>query len=154
MPGRYTVDDLKAMKRAHEMWVAGRLHAKSADDESTLAVLITAGKELWPLMRGVFGWSIGMPDDLSDEEEDIVDSVLQTITDWCDISINVEGQGLRAVREAKRSLTAEVEELRATGLVLLCGLRAGSWAGGEVVGPILVLEVVRPSELEDLRYRS
>jgi hypothetical protein len=66
------------------------------------------------------------------------------VTDWCDISSDVEVQGFRAIREAKRCLQGRLDELAQAGFLL----RGGS---GLVTGPVVVLEVVRPGDLEALR---
>ncbi|HEY0166590.1 MAG TPA: hypothetical protein VGB75_06060 [Jatrophihabitans sp.] len=91
------------------------------------------------------------PKQLTPEHEDIIDEALQTIADWCDISDDVEEQGLRAVRQAKRSITAELESLAQAGFLLLGGERQAAFGGGSLVGPIFVLQVVRPDELAELR---
>jgi hypothetical protein len=109
------------------------------------------GDDLWPLISRAFGWQLRMPDGLTEDEEDLLDSILQNITDWCDISTDVELQGLRSVRGAKRSMTADIDSLGRAGFVLLGGRRQGAWGGGEVTGPVAVLEVTRPEDLERLR---
>ena len=139
------------MKRRHELWVKSRLHALASGDGPTLATVMGSGNHLWPLISRAFGWQLGMPEGLSEDEEDIIDSALQTITDWCEISTDVELQGLRSVREAKRSMTAEIDSLAGAGFLLLAGQRQAAWGGGEVTGPVVVLEVMRPEDLEPLR---
>jgi hypothetical protein len=150
-PSRHTVASLRTMKRRHELWVKSRLHAPTSDDGPTLATVMRSGNDLWPLISRAFGWQLGMPEGLTEEEEDLIDSALQTITDWCDISTDVELQGLRSVREAKRSMTAEVDSLAGAGFLLLGGQRQAAWGGGQVTGPVVVLEVLRPEELDPLR---
>lgn len=150
-PSRYTVSWLRALKHRHELWVRGRLHTQTIDEGPTLTLVMRSGEDLWPLIRHALGWSLGMPEGLTTDEEDHIDGVLQTITDWCDISTDVEFQGLRSIREAKRSITMEINSLTEAGFVLLGGERQAAFGGGAVVGPVVVLEVVRPEQLEALR---
>lgn len=150
-PSRYTVAHLRTMKRRHELWVATRLHVGPSDGaEPTLATLMRSGDDLWPLLHVALGWQVGTAEDLSDEEEDLIDGALQLFTDWCDISSDVEGQGFRAVREARRSLTSELNKLAEAGFFVLAGRREASFGGGAVTGAVVVLEVVRPEELQEL----
>lgn len=149
-PSRYTMASLRTMKRRHELWVKARLQAPTSDDGPTRATVMRSGDDLWPLISRAFGWQLGIPEGLTEDEEDLMDSVLQTITDWCDISTDVEMQGLRSLREAKRSMTAEIDSLAGAGFLLLGGQRQAAWGGGEFVGPVVVLEVIRPEDFEPL----
>ncbi|RBY94515.1 hypothetical protein DQ244_04200 [Blastococcus sp. TBT05-19] len=150
-PTRYTVEHLRAIKHRHEQWVAARLDGgDSVSEDGTLATLILSGDDLWPLLAGALGWQIGMPEALSDEDADLIDESMQLFTDWCDISSDVEAQGFRSVRDAKRSLTGQLNQMAAAGFVVLGGRREAALGAG-VTGPVVVLEVVRPEGLEALR---
>lgn len=151
---RYRKKSLRTMKARHEQWVKDRLHAPTPDDGATFATIMRSGDDLWPLINRAFGWYLGTPEGLTEDEEDLIDSVLQTITDWCDISTDVELQGLRSVREAKRSMTVELDSLASAGLVLLGGQRKVGWENDDVAGLAVVLEVMRPAELESLRVAA
>lgn len=152
LPSRYPVEWLRTMKQRHELWVKTRLHVgPAAEPGSTLATLIGSGEQLWELLDAVLGWQIGTPEGLAADEEDLVDDAMQAITDWGEISSDVRAEGFRSVREAKRSLQAQLDELASAGFLLLGGRRKGTFGGGMVIGPIAVLEVVRPDELEALR---
>lgn len=152
-PSRYSVERLRSMKHEHELWVRNRLRVDSPADEpdGTVATVMRSGDDLWPLLHGALGWQVGMPEGLTDEEEDLIDSAVQTLSDWCDISSDVEAQGFRAMRDAKRSLTGELNELTQSGFLVLAGQRQAAFAGGTLTGPCVVLEVVRPEHLEALR---
>lgn len=152
-PSRYSVERLRSMKHRHELSVRTRLHIASPADEQegTVATVMRSGDDLWPLLHGALGWQVGMPKGLTDEEEDVIDSAVQTLTDWCDISSDVEAQGFRAMRNAKRSLTGELNERAQAGFLVLAGQRQAAFAGGAMTGPCVVLEVVRPEPLEALR---
>lgn len=85
-PGNYTVERLRTMKDRHELWVRSQLHVGSRGDEEeedgTLATVMLSGDDLWPLFTGALGWQVGMPERLTDEEEDLIDRAVQTFTDW------------------------------------------------------------------------
>ena len=123
------------MKRRHELWVKSRLHAPASDDGPTLATVMRSGNDLWPLISRAFGWQLGMPEGLSEDEEDLVDSALQAITDGCDISTDVELQGLRSVREAKRSMTARATT-RWPAQASCCWLGSGKSRGEAARSPV------------------
>ena len=69
-----------------------------------------------------------MPEQLTPEHEDIIDEALQVIANWCDISGDVEAHGLRACRQAKRSITAELESLAQVSFLVLGGQRQAALA--------------------------
>jgi hypothetical protein len=151
-PVRYTVEHLRVMKHRHELWVASRLHVGTPTDSGhAVAVLMSSGAQVWELMHGAFAYQCGSPDDLTDEDAEVVDGALQTFVDWGEISEDVVGQGFRAIRDRKRAMQEEMEALAARGFVLLGGERQGAWAGGAVTGRIAVLQVVRPDELDALQ---
>lgn len=155
-PDHYTVERLRSTKHRHELWVRTRLHVDSPADEEdgTVATVMRSGDDLWTLLDGALGWQVGMPEGLTDEEEDLIDSAVQTFTDWCDISSDVQAQGFRATRDAKRSLTGELNELARAGFLVLAGQRQAAFAGGALTGPCVVLEVVRAEQLEALRVSA
>lgn len=148
-PDRYPVDVLRSIKRGHETWVRTQLDDQSADptSEHIVAVAATTGTHLWNLLQGAFGYQTSSPDDLTDDEADLVDGAVQMFVDWGDISEDVTAQGQRAIREAKRSLQSELEALDAAGFVVLTARYDGPLAAGAITGPITVLHVVRASEL-------
>lgn len=153
-PSRYTVESLRALKRRHESWVEARLRDDglgTGEPDRTLATLMGSGDMLWDLLDAVLGWQVGMPEGLTSAEEDLIDDALQTITDWGEISGDVRAQGLRSVRDAKRSLQDLLNDLADAGFVLLAGRRKAAFGGGALTGPVAVLEVVRPADLEALR---
>lgn len=93
------------------------------EEEGTVATVMRSGDDLWTLLNGALGWQVSMPEGLTDEEENLLDSAVQTVIDWCDISSDVEIQGFRAVRDARRSLTGELDELAQAGFLVIAGQR-------------------------------
>ncbi|VXC13116.1 HNH endonuclease signature motif containing protein [Aeromicrobium sp. 9AM] len=150
-PTRYTVELLRNLKNRHDLWVASRLgneEISSDDDGTTLAVALLSGAEVWDLMGGAMAYQCGSPEDLADDEADLVDGALQDFKDWGEIAPSVIDNGFRAVRSAKRSIQDHLDNLAAAGFAALGGERQGIWAAGQVKGKIAVLEIVRVSDLE------
>jgi hypothetical protein len=151
-PGRYTVERLRAMKREHELWVANRLdHAPPYDSGEALAHVMFTGDQVWDVVHGSLGYQYALPEDLTDDQADIVDSTVQQLIEWGEISEDVALQGLPKVREAKRSMQDRIDELASAGFLLLGGARVGPLAGGAITGRISVLHVVRPEDLAALK---
>ncbi|MEU0966500.1 hypothetical protein ABZ357_14210 [Streptomyces sp. NPDC005917] len=81
------------------------------------------GRELWPILSGCLGWFEHVePDDCTDEEQDLIDSAVQTLRDWSDISSDLE-DSRASVRDAQRSITAVLEEISERGLALYAGVK-------------------------------
>lgn len=71
--------------------------------------------------------------------------------DWGEIGEDVALQGLRKVREAKRSMQEALDELARAGFLLFGGNYVGPLANGQITGRIASLHVVRPGDLQALR---
>ncbi|MGW0118450.1 hypothetical protein [Streptomyces sp. NPDC003327] len=82
---------------------------------------IKTGRDLWPILSGCPGWlPHEEPDDCTDEEQDLIDGIIQTFRDWSDISSDIEFSR-SSVRDAQRSITANLNELARNGLCLCAG---------------------------------
>ncbi|MFE0493862.1 hypothetical protein ACFW2M_04085 [Streptomyces albidoflavus] len=76
------------------------------------------GLDLWPILSGNLGWlEREEPADCTDEEQDLIDSVVQSFRDWSDISGDIEFSRA-SVRDAQRSFTAILKELAENKLAL------------------------------------
>lgn len=152
-PERFPVHLLREMKQRHETWVASRLHAGRSPQQSahTRTVIMGTGDDVWEIIEHSLAYECVGPKDLGDEQAEVVDDALQLFADLGEISDEVAAQGFRAIRDAKRSLSAALDGLAEVGFLVLGGERQGSWAAGQVTGKIAVLHVVRPDELEALR---
>lgn len=138
-PGQYTSEYLRKIKSKHEKWVDESLRQQEGAMRISfpenygmfpLAVLRTGG-DVWDIIDGVQRYFFeDLDDSSSDEDLDCTATFLQNAKDWGEISAEVKGAGMRAVREAKRSLSADLEALRARGLVVLGGSRHGVVRGG------------------------
>ncbi|MFF7975394.1 hypothetical protein [Streptomyces sp. NPDC007905] len=99
----------------------------TTDDELAFDVVVLdhmeTGRDLWPILSGCLGWlPHEEPDDCTDEEQDLIDSAVQSFRDWSDISGDIEFSR-SSVRDAQRSLTAILEELTEKGLALYAGAK-------------------------------
>jgi hypothetical protein len=91
-------------------------------DEPAFEVVVLdhmkTGRDLWPVLSGCLGWlPHEEPDDCTDDEQDLIDSAIQSFRDWSDISSDIEFSR-SSVRDAQRSITAILEELAEKKLAL------------------------------------
>lgn len=137
-PGHFTSETLRKAKTDHETWVDDSLRQREGVQISfpdhagmfPLTVLRT-GTDVWNVVDSVHRYYLEDLDDAaSDEDLDCSASFLQNAKDWGEISADVTAAGMRAVRDAKRSLSADVDALQARGLVALGGARHGLIRGG------------------------
>jgi hypothetical protein len=76
------------------------------------------GRDLWPVLSGCLGWlPHEEPDDCTDDEQDLIDSAIQTFRDWSDISGDIEFSR-SSVRDAQRSVSAILKDLSEKKLAL------------------------------------
>ncbi|MGZ2358554.1 hypothetical protein LRE75_17920 [Streptomyces sp. 372A] len=112
-------DEISKLKRAQ---VDRIIDVITVDNEPAFEVVVLdhmkTGRDLWPILSGCLGWMPHEePDDCTDEEQDLIDSAVQSFRDWSDISGDIEFSRA-AVRDAQRSLTAILEELAEKKLAL------------------------------------
>jgi hypothetical protein len=138
-PGHFTSEVLHKTKADHETWVdetlqqrVGAIRVSFADHAGMFPLArMQTGSDVWNIVDGAHRYYLeDLDDTASDEDLDCSASFLQNARDWGEISADVTGTGMRAVRDAKRSLTADLEALRARGLVVLGGTRRGVVRGG------------------------
>jgi hypothetical protein len=106
---------------------------------------------VWDVVQNCLGYQCASPENLPDEEAELVDDSLQLFVDWGEISEDVALQGLRRVREAKRSIQEALDELARAGFLVLGGNYDGPLGNGQITGRIASLKVVRPGDLPALR---
>jgi hypothetical protein len=87
------------------------------------------GRDLWPILSESLAWIIDEPDGCTEGQEDLIDGALQTLTDWLEISSDVEGSR-SGVRDAQRNITSILDELRTEGFELYSGIRQDVVTGG------------------------
>ncbi|WP_354401182.1 hypothetical protein [Streptomyces sp. PvR018] len=91
-------------------------------DEPEFEVVVldhmTTGRDLWPVLSDCLGWlPHEEPNDCTDDEQDLIDSAIQSFRDWSDISGDIEFSR-SSVRDAQRSVTAILDELAEKKLAL------------------------------------
>lgn len=114
---------------------------KSKPSEKPLVVQLNhmqTGRDLWPILSVSLIWLPAIePDDCTGEEEDLIDGVVQTFTDWLEISRDVEARSRAAVRDAQRGITELLNELKAKNLAVYSGT-IDNHPIGDSASPILV----------------
>ncbi|MEU1273491.1 hypothetical protein [Streptomyces sp. NPDC005799] len=115
--------------------------AKPNPPEKPQVVLLShmkTGRDIWPILSMSDAWLPAVePEDCTTEEEDLIDSVAQTITDWLEISGDVEATSRAAVRDAQRGLTELLNELKDKGLAVYAGM-VDSHPIGDPKSPLFV----------------
>ncbi|MFJ7090366.1 hypothetical protein ACIQWL_08875 [Streptomyces mirabilis] len=140
-------DEISKLKRAQ---VDRIIDVVTVDDEPEFEVVVLdhmkTGRDLWPILSGCLGWlPHEEPDDCTDEEQNLIDSAVQTFRDWSDISGDIEFSR-SSVRDAQRSITAILEELAEKKLVLYAAT-IGNYplTGGPspFLGTVAIFRIVR-----------
>ncbi|MGW0545698.1 hypothetical protein [Streptomyces altiplanensis] len=119
-----------------------------SEDEPEFEVVrlsyMKTGRDLWPILSNCHGWLDTIePDDCTDDEQDLIDEAVQSFRDWSEISLDVE-VSRSGVRDAQRSITALLEELKGKGLTLFAGTKENQpFAGGAFLGSAAVFKIDR-----------
>ena len=140
-------DEISKLKRAQ---VDRIIDVITVDDEPAFEVVVLdhmkTGRDLWPILSDCLGWlPHEEPDGCTDEEQDLIDSAVQSFRDWSDISGDIEFSR-SSVRDAQRSITAILEELAEKKLALYAATTANyPLTGGPspFLGTVAIFRVVR-----------
>ena len=98
------------MKTNHENWVRATLDGSSENDESEKAKFIrriTSGKELLNILDSAHGYRIDYDEPETDEEHEYIGGVLQTFTDYGDLTGMIsseQGEKVKLSVELKKLL--------------------------------------------------
>lgn len=145
----FPVEALQFIKAQHESTMRARTEDGTADysgtePDSAPAILpvVHTGGQLWDIVAGAMAYRVaGLEDGQASEQVvDAVDSFLQAVVDWGDISGDVKVQGLGSVRDAKRSLHAELTGILALDLRVF-GIARSEPFGHPTIGEWLVATV-------------
>jgi hypothetical protein len=145
----FPVGALRFIKAQHESKMRARTEDTFADDAETngdtepaILPVVHTGAQLWDIVADAMAYRVaGLEDGQAPEQVvEAVDSFLQTVVDWGDISGDVKAQGLRSVRDAKRSLHAELTEILDLDLRVF-GIARSEASGHPSVGEWLVATV-------------
>lgn len=145
----FPVEALRFIKAQHESEMRTRTEDETADDAGTepglaaaILPVVLSGGELWDIVTDAMAYRVaGLEDGQApDQVVDAVDSFLQSVVDWGEISRDVKLQGLGSVRDAKRSLHAGLTEILKLDLRVF-GIARSEPSGYPNVGEWLVATV-------------
>jgi hypothetical protein len=133
----YAESKLREIKTAHETWTSERrqsdrpIRVRDVTPGAPVVLQrITTASALMAVIGQSLAFQYSKPDDLSDDEFDLVGAFLQEMTDWMDLWSELgPAQQLSGERDTGRSL----DQLRDAGFVVDAGIRAQVLEGG--VGP-------------------
>ncbi|WP_327313337.1 hypothetical protein [Streptomyces sp. NBC_01235] len=111
-------DEISKLKRVQVDRIIDVITVDEPEFEVVVLDHMKTGRDLWPILSGCLGWlPHEEPDDCTDEEQDLIDSAVQSFRDWSDISGDIEFNR-SSVRDAQRSITAILDELAEKGFTL------------------------------------
>jgi tetratricopeptide (TPR) repeat protein len=129
--------------------VAGIIDVILSDEPEFEVVPLSCMKtmrDLWPILSGCLGWFDHIePEDCTDEEQDLIDSAVQTLRDWSGISSDLEDSRV-SVRDAQHSITTILEDLAEKGLALYARTKHNYPFGNEpspLLGSAAIFKVAR-----------
>jgi hypothetical protein len=136
--GKYTVERLKEIKRQHEKWVVsqdetsdpGPVHLipDPVRPPKKMLTLVPNGTALWRFVRGACSSSSSWPEGLSDEHEDLIAAFFDNLSDWMDISGDLDSHRDELI--ARRALDESIHELAKAGFVVGARKRSLLLTGG------------------------
>jgi len=155
----FSEERLREIKAEHEKWAkerqqqSPRLRLRDAKPGvPTKVVPIATAADLLRIVDDIHTLNYSKPDDLADNELELIGSFLQEMTDWMDVL--GMGSEPRARFDAERDLRRGLEEVQSGGFVLFGGTRQQILEGG--IGPpeswrtgVLVVERARDASLDE-----
>ncbi|MEE1734036.1 hypothetical protein PUR33_37400 [Streptomyces sp. BE282] len=139
-------DEISKLKRAQVDRIIDVITMDEPEFEVVILKHVKTGRDLWPILSGSLGWlEHEEPEDCTDEEQDLIDSAVQSFRDWSDISGDIEFSRA-SVRDAQRSLTTILEELAEKELALYSAAKDNyPLTGGPspFLGTVAIFRIVR-----------
>ncbi len=139
-------DEISKLKRAQVDRIIDVITVDKPEFEVVILKHVKTGHDLWPILSGSLGWlEHEEPEDCTDDEQDLIDSAVQSFRDWSDISGDIEFSRA-SVRDAQRSLTAILEELAKKKLALYSAAKDNyPLTGGPspFLGTVAIFRIVR-----------
>jgi len=139
----WTTPSLLRLRTAHEAWARERVHAPGRtrvvnhpddpDDGPTRLLLLGTGREVWRIVAHAHEfYSAGLDDDAGHPVDlvDLGDDFLRLAVEYGDAAGEVEDSGFAAVRDAQRTLGAELRALGEAGLLCFGARRTRLLTGG------------------------
>jgi hypothetical protein len=155
-PETYTVERLRVMKGAHELWVKETLAKKHGGRQPHFALLfrIQTGKELSNLFGTADAFLFDHDEPETEEEAKLIGGFLQNIQDWGDIWSDLESS---QHVETRFSLTKDIKEIETAGFLVFGTRDQRKMRSSDKIFDwhVAVITVVRPTnkgitELGDL----
>ncbi|MDC2958162.1 hypothetical protein PO587_27320 [Streptomyces gilvifuscus] len=142
-------DEISKLKKEQVDRIIDVITVDEPEFEVVLLDHMKTGRDLWPILSGCLGWMPHEePDDCTDEEQDLIDSAIQSFQDWSDISGDIEFSR-SSVRDAQRSITSILEELAEKRLAVFAAKKNGyPLTGGPspFLGTVAIFRITRVSE--------
>jgi hypothetical protein len=136
-PGHFTVERLRQIKADHEAWVQSVLDAdtgrmKLVPDpmfpQPRVLKLITRGNPLWNMLKESVTFEYAMPDNLRDDDEDLIIEFMDLLKDSLDIA--GELVSVRENRDAEKTLQQYISQLAERGFFVGAYVRHMLLTGG------------------------
>ncbi|MFI1063888.1 hypothetical protein ACH4TC_18615 [Streptomyces spororaveus] len=109
------------------------------------ARLIETGRDLWPMLAAAeMRWTSDGPKVLTEEEQYLIAETMQEITDWAEISAEVEVSNVQVV-DAMKNITSLLAGLTAKGLCLYATTRGMIEEGGPTPGETHTMVMLFPA---------
>ncbi|MEU5046839.1 hypothetical protein [Streptomyces griseorubiginosus] len=141
-------DEISKLKKEQVDRIIDVITVDEPEFEVVLLDHIKTGRDLWPILSGCLGWlPHEEPDDCTDEEQDLIDSAIQSFQDWSDISGDIEFSR-SSVRDAQRSITSILEELAEKRLALFAATKNDYPLNGgpsPFLGTVAIFRITRVS---------
>jgi HNH endonuclease len=157
----FTVERLREIKSAHELWIANLGEAKSCGSvqlvpDPTRPIpkvlkICTTGSRLWHLVDSSAAFYPSWPAGLSDEHEDLIAAFLDDLRDWNDCVGDQESY--KAKRDASRGLDEHIKRLAEAGFVVGARKRFCLLTGGvqQEPSPWRVIDIeIQPAALAQI----
>lgn len=155
----YTVEELRRMKREHEAWVDRqdeggpiRVVADPAYPIPKVLKLCMTGTQLWNVMQRAHAFYPSSPDNLTEEQHDLIAAFLDNVRDWMDVS--TFDDSFRVGRDAAKHLNAQIRGINEAGLFVgarkrHCLITSGVQAPSPWVVFDIEFQPIREAELVD-----
>lgn len=128
-PEVFAASYLRQLKSDHEKWAAKKFAGqpyrepirlvRTIDEDAVPYFHVTTGRELWELIDQTYvRYFSTVEDAVSPEAASASDKLLDTSSEWADISAEVTAQGFTAVREAQAAFQEMLDEVSSHGLLV------------------------------------
>ncbi|MFJ1958267.1 hypothetical protein ACIOGT_34365 [Streptomyces microflavus] len=139
-------DEISKLKKVQVDRIIDVITVDEPEFEVVVLDHMKTGRDLWPVLSGCLGWlPHEEPDDCTEDEQDLIDSAIQSFRDWSDISSDIEFSR-SSVRDAQRSITAILDELAEKKLALFAATTDNyPLTGGPspFLGTVAIFRIVR-----------